>query len=140
MKPYLKEFSGVDYLLIHAETAEEKAILERFGLDGSPAEGNLRITNKLGTYLRFELPVIKTQLLEGAKPCLKCPAMVVFLHHHESGNPNCINAQPAANGNIRILPNGFYSMVTKKDPARAGEVLYTSHFSDCKSAKDFRQK
>jgi hypothetical protein len=60
----------------------------------------------------------------------------------ESGKRNPLDAEPAANGNVRVVgERGEVLTADARDQASAnGEQLYLSHFATCPSAPAFRKK
>lgn len=56
---------------------------------------------------------------------------------------NPLDVYPNQKGNISLFPNGEYEILTKQvlEKARAeNKELFTSHFSTCPNAKQFRRK
>lgn len=80
--------------------------------------------------------------------CRRCPKQIIFAQQnpternkYPSNNP--LNAQPHANGNLRLdLQTMRYDVLTGQTLAEArlaGEQLYLSHFADCPAKQQFRR-
>jgi hypothetical protein len=77
--------------------------------------------------------------------CRGCTAPVIWAVMVKTENANPLDAEPVANGNIRILRDPVKAtnfkpiaqVVSKEHPAREGEELYVSHFVTCPEAKRF---
>jgi hypothetical protein len=68
---------------------------------------------------------------------------VIWLRNIETEKPMPINPLPDASGNIVLLSDGLHFRVctneVKRDLQRNGEEFFTSHFSTCPCADEFRK-
>lgn len=63
----------------------------------------------------------------------ECGAQIIFRHHVKTGKPAPIESVPSPHGNIRILPQGQYEVLSGEPLAQATEPLYINHYATCPS-------
>ena len=61
----------------------------------------------------------------------KCGAELIFRRHHETGRSAPIEPVPSVRGNIRILPDGRYEVLTGDRLREATGPLYLNHYVTC---------
>lgn len=67
----------------------------------------------------------------------RCGTEFVFRKHETNPTLAPIETEPAENGNVAVLPDGRYRIVTKASPYEG--VRYRSHFATCKYASGYRR-
>jgi hypothetical protein len=70
--------------------------------------------------------------------CDACGAAIRSRQHITTGKRAPIDVEPVANGNIVLVGDTQYRVVTKTAPAQPGELTYVSHFATCPDAQRFR--
>lgn len=65
--------------------------------------------------------------------CSKCPVKIVYRRHVRTNKSAPIEVEPVAKGNIRLIDEGHYEVITKDNPARPGERLFLNHHVTCEA-------
>lgn len=68
-----------------------------------------------------------------------CGVEIVMRAHTRTGNFAPIEFNSSPDGNIVILPDGTYAILTKVEHVTYRGPRHKSHFATCKHAKTFRR-
>lgn len=147
MKTDIKEFNGIEYLLLIPESKEEIAIVNRFGGGNAPIVGvvrEIRRDNKIGKYFRFEIPAKVVNLLDRIPiaHCESCHAPVFWLKNDTTGKTAPIDVTPSENGNCKVYSQTHYKVLAGEGLTNARSIktaLNTSHFFTCPNANKFKK-
>jgi hypothetical protein len=71
--------------------------------------------------------------------CSACNAPILWAVG-ANGKRQPLNAEPRADGNIWLSGDGLAHFRSKANPIPEGANRYTSHFSDCVNAAQFRRR
>ena len=72
--------------------------------------------------------------------CVACPAEVSWRTHVRTGTAALVNAEPDPAGNVVLIGDDRYAVLTKRERSEPGTVLrHTLHFATCPRAKQFRR-
>lgn len=69
--------------------------------------------------------------------CRSCNAEIVWAKNEKTGKLAPLDAEPSADGNIRLGPDGTYEIVVPSYRPRTN--LHTSHFATCPGAGKHRK-
>lgn len=84
-------------------------------------------------------PMSTTRHIPQPGTCSACGASILWVIG-VNGKRNPLNAVPTPAGNIWLDRDGLAHFRSETAPAPEGADRYTSHFSDCPNAQQFRRR
>lgn len=152
MKSDVKEFNGVEYVLLIPDTLDELEIVRRFGGKNAPVSGIVREieqNGKVGHYLRLTIPPSEARSTADilkripVNYCESCNAPILWLRNNKTGKPAPIDAPPSENGNCKVYSETHYQVLAGeglKNARSLKSLLNTSHFFTCPEADKFKRQ